>query len=348
MSLPVPCPVAPDALPPPVLRDVPAPAKLNLFLHVTGRRDDGYHLLQTVFRFIDLADVLHFRRRDDGVVRRVTPLAGVPESACLTVNAALALRRATGCPYGVDIELEKRIPAGGGLGGGSSDAASVLLALNRLWGTGLTRARLQQLALPLGADVPVFVFGENAFAEGVGEALQPIALAPHWYVVIQPNAHVPTAAAFRAEELTRDTKPIRITDFPGPVDVLPDGEQAVIQEVGPVGSDGTVARLGYQYLSRFGKNDLEAVVYSRFPMVVLTRLIAAQAIRRSRADPATQVRMSGSGSCLFVECGSEAQANALEVEIAATMRQSDEARDAIRAVTVCRGLHKHPLHEWAA
>src|SRR5690606_21706416 len=128
----------------------PAPAKLNLFLHVVGRRNDGYHLLQTVFRFIDLADTLHFTRRDDGLVRRVTEIEGVPSAQCLTVRAAQALQKATGCRFGADIEVQKRIPAGGGLGGGSSDAASVLLALNRLWETGLSRRQLMDLALPLG------------------------------------------------------------------------------------------------------------------------------------------------------------------------------------------------------
>ncbi|GAA5232675.1 4-(cytidine 5'-diphospho)-2-C-methyl-D-erythritol kinase [Verticiella sediminum] len=348
-------PAAADALPPPILRDVPAPAKINLFLHVVGRRADGYHLLQTVFRFVGLADTLHFRRRDDGVIRRVTPIPGVPEATCLTVNAALALRRATGCRLGVDIEVEKRIPAGGGLGGGSSDAASVLLALNRLWGTGLGRAELQRIALPLGADVPVFVFGQNAFAEGVGEALRAVRLAPQWYVVIQPNAHVPTEAAFRAQELTRDTNPVKISDFPGSVarHSSAAGEEKVQDNVvGPRASDGAATQaLGlpeYSFLGSFGKNDLEPVVFSRFPMVALARLVATQALRRSGGDTRSTVRMSGSGACLFVECASEAQALALEAEIAATMRQSNSAKDAIRAVTVCQGLDGHPLQHWAA
>lgn len=183
----------------------PAPAKLNLFLHVVGRRADGYHLLQTLFRFIDLHDTLHFTLRADGAVHRVNEVAGVPEESDLVVRAARLLQRETGCTLGVDIEVVKRIPMGGGLGGGSSDAATTLLALNRLWALGLSRQRLMTLGLELGADVPVFVFGENAFAEGVGERLQAWPLPPSWYVVLFPPVHVPTAQIFTHPELTRDT-----------------------------------------------------------------------------------------------------------------------------------------------
>lgn len=182
-----------------------APAKLNLFLHVVGRRSDGYHLLQTLFRFISLADTLHFTVREDGLVRRVNEVAGVPEESDLVVRAARLLQRETGCKLGVDIAVEKRIPMGGGLGGGSSDAATTLLALNRLWNLGLPRQRLMELGLTLGADVPVFVFGQNAFAEGVGERLQPWPLPEFWYVVLFPPVHVPTAAIFTHPELTRDS-----------------------------------------------------------------------------------------------------------------------------------------------
>jgi len=183
----------------------PAPAKLNLFLHVVGRRPDGYHLLQTLFRFIDLNDTLYFTLRDDGAVRRINTLEGVPEEQDLCVRAAKLLQAESGCALGVDIEVEKHIPMGGGLGGGSSDAATTLIALNRLWSLGLSRARLMELGLRLGADVPVFVFGENAFAEGVGEALQAFPLPEAWYVVLFPPVHVPTAEVFARPELTRDT-----------------------------------------------------------------------------------------------------------------------------------------------
>lgn len=190
-----------------------APAKLNLFLHVVGRRADGYHLLQTLFRFIDLNDTLHFTVREDGEVRRVSTLDGVPEEQDLCVRAARLLQRECGCRLGVDIAVEKRIPMGGGMGGGSSDAATTLLALNRLWNLGLSRARLMQLGLSLGADVPVFVFGENAFAEGVGEQLQAYPLPDTWYVVLFPPVQVATARIFASPELTRDTISLRIRDL---------------------------------------------------------------------------------------------------------------------------------------
>ena len=194
------------------LYDVPAPAKLNLFLHVVGRRADGYHLLQTVFRFIDLCDTLHVETRADGVISRATDLPGVPEDQDLTVRAARAATRHRHAP-GAQISLEKRIPQGGGLGGGSSDAASTLIALNRLWGTNLSRRELMDLALPLGADVPVFVFGQSAFAQGVGEDLSAVALPERAYLVAQPDASVPTVGIFSAEDLTRDTSSITIADF---------------------------------------------------------------------------------------------------------------------------------------
>lgn len=191
----------------------PAPAKLNLFLHVTGRRPDGYHLLQTVFRFVDFGDELHITPRADGAVNLLTPLPGVVPENDLTVRAARHLQAHVGCALGADIAVEKRLPMGGGLGGGSSDAATVLLALNRLWGLGLPREELQALGLALGADVPVFLFGRSAFAEGVGEALRPIALPPAWYVVLCPPVQVPTAEIFADPGLTRDTNPIKMAAF---------------------------------------------------------------------------------------------------------------------------------------
>jgi 4-diphosphocytidyl-2-C-methyl-D-erythritol kinase len=191
----------------------PAPGKLNLMLRVVGRRADGYHLLQTVIRFVDFGDIVSLRIRDDGVVKRINEVAGVDGDADLTVRAARLLREATGCAEGVEIRLEKRLPLGGGLGGGSSDAATALLALNHLWRLGLTRAKLLALAVQLGADVPVFVFGENALAEGIGEILTPVAVPEAWYLVLTPAIAVPTAAVFAAPELKRDSKPIRIQSF---------------------------------------------------------------------------------------------------------------------------------------
>lgn len=195
------------------LKPFPAPAKLNLFLHVTGRRPDGYHLLQSVFRFIDYGDTVWLAVRQDGLIRRLGEIPGVSEEQDLTLRAARLLKESAACPLGADIRLEKRLPMGGGLGGGSSDAATVLLALNRLWGLHLPRPRLQELALQLGADVPVFVFGQTAFAEGVGEVLAPITVPPAWYVVLTPSVGVATAGIFAAPELTRNTPPIKIADF---------------------------------------------------------------------------------------------------------------------------------------
>ncbi len=211
----------------------PAPAKLNLFLHVIGRRADGYHLLQSVFRFIDRSDTVHLTLRADGRVVRETDLPGVPEDRDLTVRAARLLQPHAPAGAGVGIRVDKVLPMGGGLGGGSSDAATVLLALNRLWQVNLSRPALQALGLQLGADVPVFVFGQTAFAEGVGEILQPVSAPPAWYVVLTPSLEVPTAAVFAAPELTRDTPRLKIAPF----------------------STG------------MGRNDLQPVVLQRYPEV---------------------------------------------------------------------------------
>lgn len=192
----------------------PAPAKLNLFLHVVGRRPDGYHLLQTLFRFLDYGDTLVIEPRRDDQVRLLNPLPGVPAEADLCFRAARLLQEHTGCRLGADIGLEKRLPMGGGLGGGSSDAATVLMALNRLWGLDLPREELQSLGLRLGADVPVFVFGRSAYAEGVGERLQPVSLPPASYVVLMPPAQVATAAVFSHPGLTRDTPALKIPPLP--------------------------------------------------------------------------------------------------------------------------------------
>lgn len=211
----------------------PAPAKINLFLHVVGRRADGYHLLQTVFRFLDFGDTLRCEPRSDGRILLATPLPGVPPETDLTVRAAEALRAATGATAGVTLRVEKRLPMGGGLGGGSSDAATTLLALNRLWGTGLDSLALQRIGLALGADVPIFVHGRSAFAEGVGERFADISLPPAWYLVLVPAVTVPTPEIFRSPQLRRDTPAIRAGDWrPG-----------------------------------FGRNDLEAVACALYPEV---------------------------------------------------------------------------------
>ncbi|MHB1115317.1 4-(cytidine 5'-diphospho)-2-C-methyl-D-erythritol kinase [Sideroxydans sp.] len=264
----------------------PAPAKLNLFLHVVGRREDGYHLLQTLFRFIDLNDTLHFTLRDDGQVCRLNALEGVPPEQDLCVRAARLLQQETGCKLGVDIEVEKRIPMGGGLGGGSSDAATTLLALNKLWGLGLSRERLMALGLTLGADVPVFVFGDNAFAEGVGERLQAYGLPEAWYVVLCPPVHVPTAKIFTHSELTRNT--ISMT-----MRALPKGE---------------VFRAGRQAGLN---NDLQAVACKLYPEVAEHLAWLAQ------FAPAM---MTGSGACVFAEFATESEAKAVLQQLPPDMR----------------------------
>jgi 4-diphosphocytidyl-2-C-methyl-D-erythritol kinase len=246
-------------------REYPAPAKINLFLHIVGRRADGYHLLQTVFRLLDYGDTLRFSPRDDGRILRAAPLAGVPEEADLCLRAARLLREESGVDGGVTIALSKRLPMGGGLGGGSSDAATTLLALNRLWGANLPRQVLQKLGLRLGADVPFFIFGRNAFGEGVGEALQPVALPPAWYLVIEPPVSVPTGAIFAAPELTRNTKAIKIADFSEHIRSFP-------------------------ATALYGRNDLQPVVVARHPEV-------AQALEW--LGRFGEARMSGSGACVF-------------------------------------------------
>ena len=228
--------MAPGAQGDPVSEDslvVAAPAKVNLFLHVTGRRADGYHLLESVFALVDLADTITLAARADGAVVRTTDVAGVPAAEDLAVRAAQALRSAAGVPVGVAIGVDKRIPQGAGLGGGSSDAASVLLGLNRLWRLGWPRARLAEVGQALGADVPFFVGGDNALVRGIGERLTPVTLPPQWLALAFPRCHVRTADIFAAAELTRDTPSAKIDVF----------------------SDG------------YGRNDLAPVTAARFPAV---------------------------------------------------------------------------------
>ena len=232
---------------------VPAPAKVNLFLHVTGRRADGYHTLESLIALIDLADTITLTRRDDGVIRREGEVAGVPEDSDLAVRAARALQSATNARFGVDLTVAKRIPMGSGLGGGSSDAGTVLLALNRLWGLGLPRAELLPLAKALGADVPFFVRGENAIARGIGEVLRPVSLPSCFVALALPPVAVPTADIFAAPELTRATPSAKIDVF----------------------SEG------------YGRNDLATVTAARFPAVAS----AIEAL--SRASPQARMTGSG-------------------------------------------------------
>jgi 4-diphosphocytidyl-2-C-methyl-D-erythritol kinase len=267
----------------------PAPAKLNLFLHVIGRRSDGYHLLQTLFRFIDLHDTLHFSLRKDGVVRRINVVEGVAEEQDFCVRAARMLQSETGCGLGVDIEVEKHIPLGGGLGGGSSDAATTLIALNRLWTLGLSRKHLMQLGLRLGADVPVFVFGENAFAEGVGEELVAYPMVEAWYVVLFPPVQVPTAQIFAHPELTRNTVSITMRALS---ERQPCDEQLL-------------------------RNDLQTVVCDLYPEVA--RYIASLNNLRVGRDFG-KAMMTGSGACVFAEFTSRSQAKAVLQSLPREMR----------------------------
>ncbi len=256
------------------LHDCAAPAKLNLFLHIVGRRDDGYHLLQSVFQLIALGDTLHFDLRDDGAIVRRTELPGVAADADLVVRAARLLQataaaRGQQVP-GVDIAIDKRLPMGGGIGGGSTDAATTLIALNHLWQLGLGRTELMQLGLQLGADVPFFLSGRNAFVEGIGELMTAVDTPPSWFVLVHPGVAVPTPVIFRDPELTRDSKPVRMSDFS-------------------------------KRLPGFGRNDLQAVAARAFPPV-------ADALRWLSNHG--EARMTGSGACVFAAFVTESDADA--------------------------------------
>jgi 4-diphosphocytidyl-2-C-methyl-D-erythritol kinase len=268
-------------LPPP---DYAAPAKLNLFLHVVGRRRDGYHLLQSVFTLIDLHDRLRFRLREDGVVRRVNEVDGVAADEDLAVRAARLLQEASGTRQGADIEVEKQIPIGGGLGGGSSDAATTLLALNRLWKTGFEPEALAELGGGLGADVPFFLFGRPAWAEGTGDRLREVEIPPRWYVVLVPPCHVSTREVFGAPELTRNTEPLKMEDF----------------SAQRPGSQGMAFR-----------NDLEPVVTARFPEV-------REHLEWLKGHGAA--RMTGSGSCVFAAFDERGEAQRVMDALPAGMR----------------------------
>ena len=257
-----------------------APAKLNLFLHVVGRRADGFHLLQSAFALLDFGDTIHFATRDDGVVRRLSALAGVSEDEDLVVRAARLLQRESAAmagkaTLGVDIRVEKKIPMGGGLGGGSSDAATTLLTLNRLWNLDFSREKLQEIGLALGADVPFFIFGRDAFAEGVGEVLHAIEIPQWWYLVVTPPVNVPTPAVFAHPELTRNTFPLKISDF----------------------SANGLGGL---------RNDLQAVVLKEFP-AVFRSFEALQAVSQKSVFGA---RLTGSGACVFAAFETEQDARA--------------------------------------
>jgi len=247
-----------------------APAKINLFLHITGRRADGYHTLQSVFQLLDFYDTIHLKPTKSGEIKRINEIKGVPASQDLCALAASALQLKTGCKLGVEFIVEKRIPMGGGLGGGSSDSATVLLALNQLWQLDLSREALMQIGLSLGADIPVFIFGQNAWAEGIGEQLTKIDLPEQYYVVLTPPIHVSTRDVFANSRLTRDTKPLKIADFSS-------------------GANSDEFR-----------NDLETIVCEEFPAVATTL---------NWLNQYGKAKMSGSGASVFVAVNSKQKAD---------------------------------------
>jgi 4-diphosphocytidyl-2-C-methyl-D-erythritol kinase len=294
---------------PKALYDLPAPAKLNLFLHITGRRADGYHLLQSVFILIDWADTLHVERRDDGLLRRHDLGPALPADD-LSLRAARALQRASGCPHGADISVLKNVPWGAGMGGGSSDAATVLLALNRLWNLNWPRARLLELATPLGADVPFFVGGDNAFVEGIGDKLTPVEWAPRAYAVVKPAESVGTAGIFSHPDLARETEPATL------VGSLAHMNAELEPKIGKLAGNPA-----------FGHNDLQPVAQALCPAIGQV----AQWLEGRFGNS----RMTGSGSAVFARVGAESAAWP-EGELPAGW-----------VGRMCRSLPHHPLRDWA-
>jgi 4-diphosphocytidyl-2-C-methyl-D-erythritol kinase len=319
------------------LRNLPAPAKLNLFLHVTGRRDDGYHLLESAFELIDLCDSIDLLRRQDGLIELARPIEGIDPQTNLVLRAAQALRRFAAPSAGVTIGLRKVIPMGGGLGGGSSDAATVLLGLNRLWEMNLSLVQLAEIGLTLGADVPVFVWGRSAFGTGIGEQLRTLELPIRQYLVVQPPVSVPTARIFSAPELTRNSKPLKIEGFSR-------GCSSVKDCTAPASSPMTVSptsSIGRAITK--GRNDLQAVAEQLYPPV----RFALEALRRSvRAVgmDAGQVRMSGSGACIFVPVEGSAIAQAVRERMNGESARAESGRYGKGRSWVVNSLARHPLH----
>jgi 4-diphosphocytidyl-2-C-methyl-D-erythritol kinase len=285
-----------------------APAKINLFLHITAQRADGYHLLQTVFQLLDFYDTIWLKPTKNNIIKRVNEVAGVPEAQDLCIRAATLLQQHTQCPLGVEIIVEKNIALGSGLGGGSSDAATVLLALNRLWQLNLSRSELLALGLQLGADVPFFIYGKNAWAEGVGEQLTAIQLASAYYVVLSPDAHVSTAQIFANKQLTKNCNPQTMSDFSGMKKSSTE--------------NSAVGNISAEFI-----NQLEKVVCSEYPPV-----LAALTWLKQFGD----ARMSGSGCSVFLEVSNEKIATEI----------CNKKPENIRGF-IAKGLSQHPLFEYA-
>jgi 4-diphosphocytidyl-2-C-methyl-D-erythritol kinase len=282
---------------------LPSPAKLNLFLHITGRRADGYHELQTLFQLLDYSDTLHFSRREDATITLTPAIAGVAYRDNLIIKAALALKNhMLAKPVtsnkldlsGIDIQLDKKLPIGGGLGGGSSNAATTLVALNHLWQAGLTNKELCDIGVRIGADVPVFINGYSAWAEGIGEILQPIELTQQWYLIIKPNCHVSTVDVFSREELTRDTLAIKVALF----------------------------------FEQGGKNDCQNVVCQAYPEV-------KKAI--DWLSKFSDAKLTGTGACVFASFSNENDANAL-LEKASMLKTDNDW-----ICFVAKGINQSPI-----
>jgi 4-diphosphocytidyl-2-C-methyl-D-erythritol kinase len=285
-----------------------APAKINLFLHIIGQRSDGYHLLQTVFQLLDFYDKIQLKTTLNKTIKRVNDVSGVPAAQDLCIRAAQLLQQHSQCPHGVEIIVDKNIPLGSGLGGGSSDAATVLLALNRLWQLNLSRAELLKLGSKLGADVPFFIYGTNAWAEGVGEELSAIKLAPAYYVVLNPDVHVSTAQIFANKQLTKNSNPQTMSDFSGM-------------------HKSSTENSAVRNISAGFSNDLENIVCSEYPPV-----LAALTWLKQFGD----ARMSGSGASVFLEVANEKIATEICNQKPKNMRGF-----------VAKGLNQHPLFEYA-
>lgn len=292
---------------------LPAPAKLNLFLHVVGRRPDGYHELQTAYALIDLADWLDFERRTDGAIVREGDLIGSVQDD-LAMRAARALQQACGTPLGATITVTKCIPHGSGMGGGSSDAATTLIALNRLWDLKLERSQLSTIGLQLGADVPFFLHGRNALGEGIGERLRTIELPRHWYAIVWPQVHVSTKGIFADYGLTPHSKVTKILPFSAAAGADADRCAGASKFTFPPSAI----------------NDLESVARRRYPVI-------DQAIKwlERDAESAGAARMTGSGSAVFMVTDSKEQALAAVADLPAAWRS-----------WVVQGVDEHPLSVW--
>ncbi len=331
--------------PHPAARAFPAPAKLNLDLRIIGRRADGYHLLESIFCLIDLCDTIWLLPREDGQIILHNPAGGIPPEQDLSHRAARLLQQFSGSPNGVEIWLDKHIPSGGGLGGGSSDAATVLLALNHLWHTAVPPETLRALGLKLGADVPFFLFGQSAFVQGIGEILSPLAVPEQWYVVVRPDAHVATPKIFAHPNLTRNSPPCAQPGFAQLQSFRNDMQAVVLLAVpeqwyvvvrpdvhvatpkifahpGLTRNSPPCAQPGFAQLQPF-RNDMQAVVLAEYPPVA-----AAFRLLQNYGTP----QLTGSGACLFIACATQGEAEYIYGRLPENL-----------AAWCVRGLDRHPL-----